>query len=597
MDFLLTLETPLVQQIIVLCILGGGLILFVKNRVRYDVTALILIVTIIISGILTPEEAFANFGHPAIIVVACMFIMSEAFVRSGVIDAIVMRLSFLYRHPIVALGFLILIVAILSAFINNAGALAIVIPIAIHLAQKSHTPITIFLLPLAFASHLGGFMTLIGTPRNIIISDFRLQSTGVSYQMFDFLPVGGILAVFGVIFLVVIAWRLIPARQNPDDVVAVPRLYTTEVTIAALSPAATMTIAELEKATKATITVTALYRNTSYIPPTPDTALCLADQLIIRGDIESLTYYTEHLHLTLSGQRALENHITTNDDHISVEAIVPPYTRLVGQDWDSIPLKERFGINFIGISRPDTTLITPLSSTRMWPNDIVLLQGRRASIEETVRDLRLLPLATSNIAFGRTNRVVSTLGILIIAILIATLNWISLPVVFLITCLILVVTDHISLRQAYESIDQTVLILVAGMITLGAALEQSGAAASIAQFVLSLSDVAGPIILLSVVLVITAIFSDVMNSTAAVVTMAPIGILIAENLAVSVDPFLMVVAVGASCAFLTPVGHESNSMVMQRGGYTFKDFFHAGLPLELLVLAGTVPLVLHFWPL
>lgn len=597
MDFLLTLETALVQQIIVLVILAGGLILFTKNHLRYDITALLLIVAIISSGILSPEEAFANFGHPAIVVVACMFVMSEAFVRSGIIDAIVMRLGALYRHPIVSLGLLIFIVTILSAFINNAGALAIVIPIAIHLAQKSHTPVTVFLLPLAFASHLGGFMTLIGTPRNIIISDFRLQSTGIPYQMFDFLPVGGWLAMIGFVFLVVISWRLVPRRKNPDDTATEARSYTTEVSISALSSVASMTVAAFEKATKHTLTVNAIYRDTSYLSPTPDTSLALGDQLIIVGDITNLTYYTEHFHLTLSGKRAMENHITTNDDHQSVEAIVPPYTKLVGQDWDSIPLRERFGINFIGLCRPDTTLVSPLSATRIWPNDIVLLQGRKASIEETMRDLQLLPLASADITFGRTNRVFSTIGILLIAIILATLNWFSLPVIFLTTCLVLVITNHISLRQAYESIDQTVLILLAGMITLGAALEKSGAAASIATYVLSLSEIAGPIILLCVVLVVTGLFSDIMNSTAAVVTMAPIGILIAESLSVSVDPFLMAVAVGASCAFLTPVGHESNAMVMQRGGYTFKDFFHAGLPLEILILASSIPLILHFWPL
>jgi len=596
MDFLLSLDTSFVQQIIVLVILAGGLILFTKNQLRYDVTALILMAAIIVSGILSPEEAFANFGHPAIVVVACMFVMSEAFVRSGIIDAIVMRLSFLYQRPIIALGCLIVIVTILSAFINNAGALAIVIPIAVHLAQKSHTPITLFLLPLAFASHLGGFMTLIGTPRNIIISDFRLQSTGIPYQMFDFLSVGGLLAIIGMVFLIVISWRLIPLRKNPEDDVALLRQYTTEVSISATSPAATMTVSGFEKATKHSLTIMAVYRDMSYIPPQPELLLGLNDLLIIKGDIPKLTYYTEHLHLALSGKRAMESHITTSDDQASIEAIVPPYTKLVGQDWDSIPLRERFGINFIGICRPDSNLIAPLSSTRIWPNDVVLLQGRRASIEETIKELRLLPLATSDIAFGRNSRVFSTVGILIIAVTLATLNWFSLPVIFLITCLLLIVTDHISLRQAYESIDATVLILLAGMITLGAALEKSGAAASIATQMLSLSEVAGPIILLVTVLVVTGLFSDLMNSTAAVVTMAPIGILIANSLAVSIDPFLMAVAVGSSCAFLTPIGHESNAMVMQRGGYTFKDYFHVGLPLELLILASSIPCILYFWP-
>lgn len=597
MDYLLFIENPIYQQISVVTVLGIGLILFLKDRIRYDVVALSLMLAIILLGVLPANEAFANFGHPAIIIVACMFVISEAFVRSGVVDAIMARIGFLHRHPIIGLSVLVCAVALLSSFINNAGALAIVIPIAVHLAHKSNTPIALFLLPLAFASHLGGFMTLIGTPRNIIISDFREQATGVPFAMFDFLPVGGVIAVLGIVFLVVISWRFIPLRKMNDTASEQSREYTTEVTISPHSKVAEMTILKFEAATKQTIRVRGIYRGDEFIRPTSTLGLMVTDHLILQGDIESLTYYTEHFHLTLTGMRARESHVTNEDDQITTEVVVPPYAKLVSQTWDTIPLQERFGINFIGISRRDNTLVSTLAQTRIWPNDILLLHGRRDSVQETIQSLRLLPIADSDVPLGRTLRAVSTLLIIACAILLATLNIIPLGVVFLATCLVLILFNLISLRQAYDSIDQTVLILLAGMITLGEALQQSGAAESIANYILTYGDLIGPTAMLIVILIASMVLSDFMNTTASAVTMAPIAILMAESLSVSVDPYLMAVAIGASCAFLTPIGHESNAMVMKRGGYTFKDFFRVGLPLEILIAAASIPLILNFWPL
>lgn len=597
MDYLLFIENPIYQQISVVTVLGIGLILFLKDRIRYDVVALSLMLAIILLGVLPANEAFANFGHPAIVIVACMFVISEAFVRSGVVDAIMARIGFLHRHPIIGLSVLVCAVALLSSFINNAGALAIVIPIAVHLAHKSSTPIALFLLPLAFASHLGGFMTLIGTPRNIIISDFREQATGVPFAMFDFLPVGGVIALLGIVFLVVISWRFIPLRKTTDLATEQSREYTTEVTISPHSKVAEMTILKFEAATKQTLRVRGVYRGDEFIRPTSTLGLMVADHLILQGDIESLTYYTEHYHLTLTGMRARESHVTNEDDQITTEVVVPPYAKLVSQTWDTIPLQERFGINFIGISRRDNTLVSTLAQTRIWPNDILLLHGRRDSVQETIQSLRLLPIADSDIPLGRTLRAVSTLFIIACAIILATVNIIPLGVVFLATCLVLILFNLISLRQAYDSIDQTVLILLAGMITLGEALQQSGAAESIANYILTYGDLIGPTAMLVVILIASMVLSDFMNTTASAVTMAPIAILMAESLSVSVDPYLMAVAIGASCAFLTPIGHESNAMVMKRGGYTFKDFFRVGLPLEILIAAASIPLILNFWPL
>jgi di/tricarboxylate transporter len=592
----MTIEpSVLISQLTVLFILAGALIFFLRNRIRYDVVALLVMLAVVAVGVMPYESALANFGHPAVIIVACMFIMSEAFVRSGAVDAIVGRLPFLHHRPIIALGFMVFLVAFLSAFINNAGALAMVIPIALHLARKSNAPISLFLLPLAFASHLGGFMTLIGTPRNIIISDFREQAVGAPFLMFDFFYVGGVIALLGCLFLIAISWRFIPMRRKPNN--PPPRSFTTEVTILPHSKVANLTVAKFKKTVRDALAVVSVYRDGQPLEPVDTLGLLPDDRLIIRGDIDTLTQSVERYDLSLTGLRAHEQFVTNADEQASIEVVVPPYAKLVGHTWESMPLTRRFGTNFIGIYRREGAPISELSDTKIWPNDILLLHGRTESINETISALRLLPIANSEVPLGRPSTIAVTLLVLVGAILIATLNVLPLALVFLAAAVALILLNLVSLRQAYESVDQTVLILLAGMLTLGEALQISGADETLARLLLGLSDFVGPAVMLGVVLVASMLVSDFMNTTASAVIMAPIAIFVAQSLNASVDPFLIAVAIGASSAFLTPIGHESNAIVMRRGGYTFKDYFRIGLPLEIIIVVTSLPLILHFWPL
>ena len=594
--------TPLLPtilpQLAVFTILAVAFLLFLRNRIRYDIIALLVMLGVIASGLLPFQEVFANFGHPAIVIVASMFVMSEAFVRSGMVDIIVSRLSFLYTHPVIGLGVLVILVAFISAFVNNAGALAMCIPIAIYLARKSNTPIAFFLLPLAFASHLGGFLTLIGTPRNIIISDLRESITGTPFQMFDFIYVGGGIALLGIIFLIAISWRLIPFRNKGSaEQAPLIRFYTTEVQISSSSRLVDKTVTEFNDLCKHSLQLKALIREEMETAFTNDTRFLTGDRLLIAGSTDDLLQYTRELGLSLFGLRAHEQFVTNEDDYTTVEAVIPPYARLVGQTWDNIPLQKRFGANFIGLFRRDAEIKTSLAATQLWPNDILMLNGRSATITETIKDLQLLPLAEPEIALGRERSVTLTLLILIIAIAIATLQIIPLSVIFLTAALLFILLNLVTLRQAYESIDQTVLILLAGMITLGAALQKSGAAEALAQLLLNINAHAGPVVMLVLILVTSMLISDFMNTTASAVVMGPIAVLVAQSMNVSIDPFLIAVAIGASSAFLTPIGHESNAIVMRHGGYTFKDYFRVGLPLEIIIVTASIPLILHFWPL
>lgn len=585
------------QQFAMLGLLGVALLLFIKDRFRYDVVALLAMIVIILLGILPYEVVLSNFGHPVIIIVGCMFIISQALVQSGLTESIVNRLPFLHHRPILALLVLTIIVTLVSGFVNNIGALAMVIPIALYVARKSNTPITFFLLPLAFASHLGGYLTLIGTPRNILISDFRYNATGNSFQMFDFLPVGIAIAVAGIIFITLYAWRFLPRTSPHSDEEETPRTYYTEMEITAKSKLVDTPIKRCLTKMKGLVQLENVFRSNTPMYYEPDTLLHEGDTLLVSGTEEDLTSFTEKYRLHLTGQRAVERYVTNADDYITLEVVVPPYAHIAGKRWNEIPLPHRYGINFIGLSRHRIPNLKQLTDMKIIGNDVLLLQGRRESVMSTVEQLGVIPIADSTATLGRTPTILACTAITGGAIALASFQIIPLPVIFLVAVALLVGSGLISLKKAYESIEWPVLVLLAGMLSLGAALEASGAAGSVADFILLLQHFSSPVLLLAVVLIGTMLVSDFINTTAAAVVMAPIAVSVAVTIGASVDPFLMAVAIGASCAYLTPVGHESNALAMQKGGYRFADFVKMGWPLELLVIVITLPLLLYFWPL
>lgn len=591
------LDPMMIEQITVLIILGVSLILFIQDRWRYDVVSLLILLSLILIGSLSYQTAFSNFGHPAIIIVASMFVMARALTQSGIVDSIVGKLTFLHNRPIYALALLIVLCTTISAFVNNVGALVMVMPIAIYLAKKSHTPISVFLLPLAFASHLGGYLTLIGTPRNILISDFREQALGIPYQMFDFFHVGVFIAISGVLFLIFLGWRIIPIRNKEANNDAPIRIYTTEVTVTEKAKITKLTIERMEAATNKTVTVVGLLTEGEVISLVKTYKPRAYDTLLLRGDAESLTQFVEKYDLELTGLRAVESHIASDDEYRTIEAVVTPYATILAKSWDKIALHDRFGVNFIALARRNFEPTKPLADTPLASGDILMLQGRVASIKQTLSSMNCMMVTEEALTLGRTRTMIGTLLVFFGAIILATWGIFPIAPVLLTAAVIMILTNMISIKQAYQSIDVAVLMLLAGMISLGDAIQSSGADETLANLLLSLNGHVGPITMLIVVLIATAFLSDFMNTTAALVVMAPIAITIAQTIGVSIDPFLMIVAIGASSSYITPIGHESNALVMHQGGYKFTDYIRVGLPLEIIEFTVSIPLVLYFWPL
>lgn len=592
-------------QVIVFATIIIGFIFFVWNKFRYDVVSLIILVILIISGffipnIISPEKAFLGFGHEVIIIVASMFVLSKALISSGFIDLITRRLFFLRGHPIVQLFFLVVLVAIISAFINNIGAVALIMPVAMQMAKRNNVSPAMFLLPIAFASHLGGFLTLIGTPRNIIISSFREDAGFEQFGMFDFSFVGGGVALVGIIFIVILGVLFFKNKPVPKDSKELFEIedYVMEAKVAEKSKFIGKYLKDLSNISKIPFAITAMIRNGKKIKHLSGYEIIQeGDILLIESESDTLTDIIETAGLNLSGQISEEKDITVDEEQGVIEAVIPPDSYLVGKSWRNVSINMRFGVNLLAISRFGEKIKERIDRIFLKPSDVLIFQGRKESVNETLSSLGIYPLADREMTLGRKTKIFTSFIIFISAITLATLNIMPISIIFLTAALFTILFGVISIKQAYDGISFPVLILLGGMLTLGFTLENSGGAETLAFLLLNISDVMSPVFLLIAVLIFAMILSDFVNTTAAVVIVAPIAIVIAQSLGASIDPFLMAVAIGGSSAFLTPTGHESNTLVIDQGKYKYSDYLKFGLPLEIIIIFVSVPLILYFWPL
>lgn len=585
---------------IVFGVLILALVLFAWGRIRHDFVALISLSILLIFGIIDPNKAFNGFGHPAVITVAAVLIIGKALEFSGVVDVLgkwVMKLGSNLLLQIFALSML---VAVASAFMNNVGALAIMMPIAIHLARKSGNPPSYILMPIAFASLLGGMTTLIGTPPNIIIATFRADEIGEPFGMFAFAPVGFVIAIAGIAFITLIGWRLLPKRAGEKSDAELFDIddYITEVIITKESIIKDKTIADLTSVSKADFQILGLVRSGKRIhAPDPEETLLTKDILIIETDTEGLKTFIEDTGAKLLGGKKFRKDAKGSDKISITEAIVMADSPLIDQTAASLRMRSRYGINLLAVARREHKIHRRLDRVIFRTGDVLLLQGREHLIFETITSMGCLPLLRRGLRLGYKTKVPLALGIFLAAIVLVVVGLLPVQVAFTMAAIVMILTRVLPLKEFYASIDWPVIVLLGAMIPVGIALETSGGAGLIAEAVSAVGNALPPWALLTIVLVVTMFLSDIINNAATVVLMAPIAISIAKGLGFSVDPFLMAVAVGGSCAFLTPIGHQSNTLVMAPGGYKFTDYWRMGLPLEVIIVAIGVPMIIWIWPL
>jgi di/tricarboxylate transporter len=570
--------------------------LFAWGRWRYDLVAVVALLAGVIVGVVPPDQAFKGFSDDIVIIVGSALIVSAAVARSGVIERVARALGLylvtIHRQIVALVGS----VTLLSAFVKNVGALAMFMPIAFQLARRTGTSPSSLLMPMSFGALLGGTVTLVGTSPNIIVSRVREQLLGEPFGMFDFTPVGAGIAIAGFLFLV-FGWRLLPDRKSAASMDTAFNLegYATEVMVPEDSPAAGVTVKALEELGEGEIEVITIIRGATrrYEPP-GNMVIKPGDILILQGAPASLERVValEKLQLTREGK---SHEIDTPSDEIGImEAVIMPDSKLVGGSVGQLKLFDRHAVNLLAVSRKGG-ITHRLRGVKLRAGDVVVIRGNLAAMPETLGELHCLPLAERDLRIGRKASLVPIL-VLATAMGLVAFNVVSVAIAFFGAAVVLLLVQSLSLREAYDAIEWPILIMLGALIPVSDALHSTGGTDLIAAWLSHAAAALPPMGAVALLLAAAMAVTPFLNNAATVLVMAPIAASFAGRLGYNPDPFLMAVAIGAACDFLTPIGHQCNTLVMGPGGYHFGDYWRLGLPLSLIVLALGVPLITFFWP-
>ena len=587
------------DQIFLLSLLGAVLFLFIWGRWRYDIIAIGAMLMVTISGIVPVQEVFLGFGHPATLTVAMVLIISRGLLNSGVIDLLAEHVLRPLKSTTGQIGLMSFVAAGLSAVMNNVGALALLMPAAVRSAAKAKRPPAAILMPLSFASILGGMLTLIGTPPNIIIAAIRSETSGSAFGMFDFTPVGGVVALTGVLFVSVVGWRLIPkkrrARLSAAELFKIED-YVTEAVVTGRSVLVGRRLSEVDdEADEKDADLLGVVRSERRLDMRAGArTFQVGDVILLEAAPAALERLLEDWGLEAVGA---DNHKEQPSGLSLAEAVVPSRSPLLGRTVTSLSLRRRYDVNLLAASRASEPFRGRLRSFRFRTGDVLLLEGDAENLPEAIAELGLLPLAERDLRVGRPRRAPLASGLFVVAITLASFGVLSLPVALGSAALAMILVGLVPVREMYDHIDWPVIVLLGAMIPVGQALEASGTTQVIANSLVAISAGLPPVVLLTVILVVTMTLSDVINNAATAVVMAPIALTIAQQLGVNPDTFLMAVAIGASSAFLTPIGHQNNALILGPGGYRFGDYWRMGLPLEVLIVLVAIPMLLIVWPL
>ncbi len=586
-------------QIILFAIFAAVVLLMVVGKWRYDLVAFAGLVTGVLVGLVPADEAFTGFANPATVTVALILIVSAGLQRAGAVAFLTRRLARPGRSIPAHVALLSGVGALISGFMNNVAALAILMPIDIQAARKAGRGPGPTLMPLAFATVLGGLLTLIGTPPNLLASAFREEALGQGYRMFDFLPVGGAVALAGVAFISLIGWRLIPQRDGGAVADGRERLrdYVAVLVLPEGSAAVGKTLAAVtEAASEAGATILAVerggvrhYRNAGFL------VLAEGDRLILESAPAALDEFRSGLGLAFpEGEDG--SHLAEGAGRILVEAVVPPTSRLIGRRADRVIGQGRVEGVLLGIQRAEQRLREKLGAKRIRSGDVLLiLMPEAAAVELDPSDL--MALDRGGLAVTREKRLWLALGLFAAAIAAVTAGLLSMATALAVVVILYVLAGILTIEEIYDHVDWPVIVLLGALIPLGEALETTGGSQLIAAWLQQVSDGYPAWVALLLMMVVTMLLSDILNNTATVVIAVPVGIRLAEAIGVNPDAFIMGIAIAASCAFLTPIGHQNNTLILVPGGYRFGDYWRLGLPLELISLAVAVPLLLVVFPL
>jgi di/tricarboxylate transporter len=610
-------------QILVFAIMIGTMALFLWGRFRHDIVALLALMASVLAGLVPTTDAFSGFGHPAVITVACVLVLSQGLQYSGTVDWLARLVLPAKAGRLTSMSALMALGALLSGFMNNVGAMALLMPIAVRLAGRLELAPGQMLMPLAFGTILGGMTTLIGTPPNLIVSGFRVEAGGDAFAMFDFAPVGVAVALAGVAFIVAFGWRLVPARKSLAGSAFETGQYLTEVRVPKGSKAIGMTLRTFEREIEESgAQIVGLVANDVRITaPHGGRHISADDILVLEADVEAVGKALSVFGIKLEGQGSSSDKDKTkasvtktaepdpesveegtdkskrDEDIVLRELVVLPGSTIVGLSATDLRLRTRYGLNLLAVAREGTPPRTRLRTLKLKAGDLLLMQGPSEVIADFLGDTGCVPLGERELRIPDRRKAILAGGIMLGSVSLVTFGLLPAAVAFTLGMVVSMLFRTLPLQQVYRAIDWPVIVLLAALIPVAEAMQTTGAADVLARFLVETVARDNAIAALAVVLVTTMFLSDVMNNAATAAVLCPIAIGIASTLGVNPDSFLMAVAIGASCAFLTPIGHQNNTLILGPGGFGFGDYWRLGLPLEIVVLAVSMPLLLIVWPL
>lgn len=629
------------DQTIIMAIIAASIGMFLWGRWRHDMVAVGALVACVLFGLVAPQDAFAGFGHPAVVTVACVLVLSRGLQISGAVDVLTRTVLPANAGPTLSIAALTALAAVLSGFMNNVGALALLMPVAIQVAGRLGLAPGQVLMPLAFGSILGGTTTLIGTPPNLIISGFRANQPGMTdYGMFDFTMVGLPLTLVGVVFIALIGWRLVPARKQAGTSGFETSAYITEVRVPEDSATAGKQVREvMDVLEDVDAQLLDLVRNDIYMrAPRPGKILRAGDILVLEADVGALNELLSRLDLRLEEDKRAD--AAGADVQIQEEAAAPdldskgeevgggsgpaeksdgpvgksgksaqheeaalmemavlPESRIVGSSASDLALRGRFSINLLAVARQGTCTMARLRFLKIHAGDVLLMQGSPEALSEFASNSACVPLAQRELRIPDKRKALMATGIMVVSVAVAALGLLPAAVSFAAGVLASMALRTVPLRSVYEAVDWPVVVLLGALLPVAGAIQSTGAANFIARLLLENVAQGNALVGLAVIMITTMILTDLMNNAATAAVMAPIGLGAAVQLGVNPDTFLMAVAIGSSCAFLTPIGHQNNTLILGPGGFRFGDYWRMGLPTDLLVILLSLPLLVWFWPL
>jgi di/tricarboxylate transporter len=579
-------------------LIGVTLLLFIWGRLRYDLIALCSVLTGVLIGVVPAASAFDGFKSDVVVIIAAALVVSAAFERSGIVEVVLRPLLSRLKSEQTQVPALAAATALLSMASKNVGALAILMPVAQQISRRTGTPISRLLMPMSFASLLGGLVTLVGTSTNIIVSQVREQVLGKPFGMYDFAPVGLGLTALGLVFLA-FAYRILPkdrSAQVPLTEALASQSYATEAVIPDDWDGGPKRVGEISKSSGGVAAVTGIVRaGDRRIEPHANTQVKAGDVLQLEGEADALHKLIADLRWRPHrSEHPLER---SKEEVRSVEAVVGADSVLTGQSVSRLDLQSRFNIKLMAVARSGRRLTQRLRAAPIRPGDILVLRGAESDLSKALTELGALPLADRAVQLGARRPLVLPAVILAAAMVCVALKLLPVAIAFMIAAVAMVATRAISMREAYASLDGTVLVLIAALTPVSEALQKSGGADIVAANLSIVLLHAPPLAVLGLMMLAAMACAPFMHNAPTVLILAPVAIGVAHHLKLGPDPLLMAVATGAACDFLTPVGHQCNTLVLGPGGYRFSDYTRLGAPLSVLVIVVGTLLISVFWPL